>query len=71
MDFSHLLEMQCMLMSLMIVGYIIDRIGMIDVNGRKMLTDIVVGVTASGKDHAGARWVSEKMREMLDHMENV
>ena len=33
--------------------------------------DIVVGVTASGKDHAGARWVSEKMREMLDHMENV
>ncbi|MBQ6359736.1 MAG: AEC family transporter [Lachnospiraceae bacterium] len=45
MDFSHLLEMQCMLMSLMIVGYIIDRIGMIDVNGRKMLTDIVVGVT--------------------------
>ena len=34
MDFSHLLEMQCMLMSLMIVGYIIDRIGMIDVNGR-------------------------------------
>ncbi|MBQ6636780.1 MAG: bifunctional precorrin-2 dehydrogenase/sirohydrochlorin ferrochelatase [Lachnospiraceae bacterium] len=33
--------------------------------------DIVVGVTASGKDHAGARRVSEKMREMLDHMENV
>jgi siroheme synthase-like protein len=33
--------------------------------------NVVVGVTASGKDHAGARWVSEKMREMLDHMENV
>jgi len=45
MDFSHLLEMQCMLMSLMIVGFIIERTGMIDESGRKMLTDIVVNVT--------------------------
>ncbi len=30
--------------------------------------NIVVGVTASGKDHAGARKVSEKMRELLENM---
>ncbi len=30
--------------------------------------DIVVGVTASGKDHAGAKRVSEMMRKMLENM---
>lgn len=30
--------------------------------------DIVVGVTASGKDHAGARRVSEGIRELLGKM---
>ena len=31
--------------------------------------NIVVGVTASGKDHAGARRVSGQRRELLDKME--
>ncbi len=30
--------------------------------------DIVVGVTASGKDHAGAKRVSEQMRKLLEEI---
>lgn len=30
--------------------------------------DIVVGVTAGGKDHAGARKVSERIRELLEEI---
>jgi siroheme synthase (precorrin-2 oxidase/ferrochelatase) len=31
--------------------------------------DIVVGVTASGKDHAGAKRVSEQVRKLLGQNE--
>ena len=33
--------------------------------------DLVVGVTASGKDHAGAKKVSEQIRRLLDETETT
>lgn len=45
MDFSGLFEMQGMLFTIMILGYIFRKVGMISDSGKALLTDLVLYVT--------------------------
>lgn len=45
MDFTGLFEMQGMLFSVMILGLLLKRIGMVDDRGKTLLTDLVINVT--------------------------
>lgn len=45
MDFSGLFEMQGMLFTIMILGYIFRKAGMISDSGKALLTDLVLYVT--------------------------
>lgn len=45
MDLSKLLTMQCMLVTLMFLGYFLMKIGMITSEGKKLLMDLVIYVT--------------------------
>lgn len=45
MDFTGLYEMQGMLFSVMILGVILKRIGIVDKHGMTILTDLVINVT--------------------------
>ena len=45
MDFTGLFEMQGMLFTIMILGYIFRKAGMISDEGKSLLTDLVLYVT--------------------------
>lgn len=45
MDFTGLFEMQGMLFSVMILGLILKRTGIVDDHGKSLLTDLVINVT--------------------------
>lgn len=45
MDFTGLFEMQGMLFSVMILGLILKRAGIVDDHGKSLLTDLVINVT--------------------------
>ena len=45
MDFTGLFEMQGMLFTIMILGYIFRKAGMISDEGKRLLTDLVLYVT--------------------------
>ena len=45
MDFTGLFEMQGMLFTIMILGYIFQKTGMINDGGKSLLTDLVLYVT--------------------------
>lgn len=45
MDFTGLFEMQGMLFSVMILGVILKRMGIVDNHGKSLLTDLVIHVT--------------------------
>lgn len=45
MDFTGLFEMQGMLFTIMILGYIFRKAGMISNEGKSLLTDLVLYVT--------------------------